>query len=116
VSGALRPIIAEGPGTVGPFRGVIALFFICQADLCFYYVKLISALSQASTQIGLTRLVYVTIPLALGAVAVVLVLRLWNMVARPRPEISQTLMRWRVALQFIALCLVMAALYLSAKS
>jgi len=38
------------------------------------------------------------------------------MVATPRPEISQTLMRWRVALQFIALCLVMAALYLSAKS
>ena len=61
--------------------------------LYFYYAKLISALSEASTQIGLTRLVYVTIPLALGAVAVVLVLGLWNMVARPRPEISQTLMR-----------------------
>jgi hypothetical protein len=28
---------------------------------------------------------------------------------------SQALMRWRVALQFIALCLVMAALYLSVK-
>ena len=61
-------------------------------------------------------LVYFAILLALGAVAIVLVLGLWNMVARPRPEVSQTLMRWRVALQFLALCLVMAALYLSARS
>jgi Hypoxia induced protein conserved region len=104
----VRHVLAFGlAGSVIAFV-VIALYF--------YYAKLISALSQASAQIGLTRLVYVTIPLALGAVAVVLVLGLWNMVARPRPEISQTLMRWRVALQFIALCLVMAALYLSAKS
>jgi hypothetical protein len=28
---------------------------------------------------------------------------------------SQTVMRWRVVLQFIALCLVMAALYLFGK-
>jgi hypothetical protein len=28
---------------------------------------------------------------------------------------SQRVMRWRVVLQFIALCLVMAALYLSGK-
>src|ERR1700751_2736945 len=104
----VRHVLAFGlAGSVIAFV-VIALYF--------YYAKLISALSQASTQIGLTRLVYVTIPLPLGAVAVVLGLGLWNMVARPRPEVSQTLMRWRVALQFIALCLVMAALYLSAKS
>jgi hypothetical protein len=45
---------------------VIAFVMIA---LYFYYAKLISALSQASAQIGLTRLVYVTIPLALGAVA-----------------------------------------------
>ena len=44
--------------------------------LYFYYAKLISMLSQASAQIGLTLLDYVTIPLALGAVAVVLVLGL----------------------------------------
>jgi Hypoxia induced protein conserved region len=31
-------------------------------------------------------------------------------------ERSQVLMRWRVALQFIALCLVMAALYLPSSS
>lgn len=84
--------------------------------LYFYYAKLISTLSQLPARIDLAKLVYFTIPLALGAVAIVLVLGLWNMMAKPRPEVSQTLMRWRVALQFIALCLVMAALYLSAKS
>jgi Hypoxia induced protein conserved region len=84
--------------------------------LYFYYAKLMDTLAQLPGQIELAKLVYFAIPLALGSVAVVLVLGLWNMVARPRPEVSQTLMRWRVALQFIALCLVMTALYLSAKS
>jgi hypothetical protein len=84
--------------------------------LYFYYAKLISTISQLPGRVDLAKVVYFAIPLALGAVAIVLVLGLWNMVARPRPEVSQTLMRWRVALQFIALCLVMAALYLSARS
>jgi Hypoxia induced protein conserved region len=97
-------------GLAGSVIGFVAV------ALYFYYAKLIETLSQASVAIDLTRFVYFAIPLALGAVAIVLVLGLWNMVARPRPEVSQTLMRWRVALQFIALCLVMAALYLSAKS
>ena len=38
-----------------------------------------------------------------------------NMVWGRSAITSQALMRWRVALQFIALCLVMAALYLSVK-
>jgi hypothetical protein len=84
--------------------------------LYFYYAKLISTISQLPGRVDLAKVVYFAIPLALGAGAIVLVLGLWNMVARPRPEVSQTLMRWRVALQFIALCLVMAALYLSARS
>ena len=82
--------------------------------LYFYYAKLISTISQLPGRVDLAKVVYFAIPL--DAVAIVLVLGLWNMVARPRPEVSQTLMRWRVALQFIALCLVMAALYLSARS
>ena len=55
------------------------------------------------------------IPIALAAVATVLLLGLWNMMRGGSPNLSQTLMRWRVALQFIALCLVMAAIYLSGK-
>ena len=55
------------------------------------------------------------IPIALAAVAAVLFLGLWNMMRGGSPNLSQTLMRWRVILQFIALCLVMAAIYFGGK-
>jgi len=60
-------------------------------------------------------LVYYAIPIALGAVAVVLLLGLANMLRGGSPNLSQTLMRWRVILQFIALCLVVVALYFSGR-
>ena len=55
------------------------------------------------------------VPVALAAVAIVLVLGLWNMMRSGSPNRSQALMRWRVILQFIALILVMAAIYLGGK-
>jgi len=55
------------------------------------------------------------IPIALAAVGIVLVLGLWNMLRGGSPNTSQLLMRWRAVLQFLALCLVMAAIYLSGK-
>jgi hypothetical protein len=55
------------------------------------------------------------LPVALAAVVTVLLLGLWNMMRGGSPNLSQTLMRWRVVLQFIALCLVMAAIYFSGK-
>jgi hypothetical protein len=55
------------------------------------------------------------IPIALAAVALVLFAGLWNMLRGGSPNLSQTLMGWRVVLQFIALCLVMAAIYFSGK-
>ena len=45
------------------------------------------------------------IPVALAAVAMVLIAGMWNMMRGGSPNLSQTLMRWRVILQFIALCL-----------
>lgn len=51
------------------------------------------------------------IPLAIGAVAVVLLLGLWNMLRGGSPNRSQTLMRWRVMLQFAAILLMMASLW-----
>ena len=56
---------------------------------------------------------YNAIPFALAAVTVVLLLGLWNMIRGGNPGRSQTLMRWRVALQFIAIVIIMAALYFS---
>ena len=53
------------------------------------------------------------IVVAVGAVAVVLVMGLWNMVRGGSPNRSQALMRMRVLLQFIAIVVVMTALYFS---
>ncbi len=55
---------------------------------------------------------YVT-TFAAMAVLVVLLLGLWNM-ARPQssPSLSQTLMRWRVGLQFVAILIAMLTLYM----
>jgi hypothetical protein len=61
------------------------------------------------------RIVHLAIPFALAAVVLVLLLGLWNMLRGGDPNLSQTLMRWRVILQFVALCIVMAAIYLSGK-
>lgn len=53
------------------------------------------------------------VPIALIAVGVVLVMGLWNMMRGSSPNLSQKLMRWRVGLQFVAICVVMAAIYFS---
>jgi len=52
------------------------------------------------------------ISLALGAVAAVLVLGLFNMMRGGDSNRSQMLMRWRVALQFVAIIVIMLALWL----
>ena len=55
------------------------------------------------------------LPFALAAVALVLVLGLWNMLRGGSSNLSQTLMRWRVVLQFIAIAIVMAVIWLSGR-
>jgi hypothetical protein len=51
------------------------------------------------------------LPLLLVAVGLVLLFGLWNMLRGGDPRRSQTLMRWRVVLQFIAIIVAMAAIY-----
>ncbi len=55
------------------------------------------------------------IPIALGAVAFVLLMGLWNMMRGGSSNRSQKLMRWRVGLQFLAVVLIMAALYFTGR-
>jgi Hypoxia induced protein conserved region len=50
--------------------------------------------------------------LALVAVLVVLLAGLWNMARGTSPNLSQTLMRWRVGLQFLAIIIAMLLVYL----
>ncbi len=51
------------------------------------------------------------LPVAIGAVALVLLLGLVNMLRGGSPNTSQTLMRWRVVLQFLAILLILATLW-----
>ena len=53
------------------------------------------------------------IPISLVAVVLVLLAGLWNMMRGGSAGRSQTLMRWRVGLQFAAIVVVMTAFYLT---
>jgi ABC-type uncharacterized transport system YnjBCD permease subunit len=55
------------------------------------------------------------VPIAIGAVAVVLLLGLVNMMRGGSPNRSQQLMRLRVLLQFIAIVVIMFTVWLMAK-
>ena len=50
-------------------------------------------------------------PVAVAAVAIVLLLGLWNMMRGGSPNRSQSLMRARVLLQFAAIVVMMGALW-----
>ncbi len=52
------------------------------------------------------------ISIALGAVAIVLLLGLANMMRDGSANTSQLLMRWRVGLQFVAVLVIMGVLWL----
>jgi Hypoxia induced protein conserved region len=56
------------------------------------------------------------IPIALAAVSVILLLGLVNMMRGGSANRSQTLMRMRILFQFIAIVIVMAALYFAGRS
>jgi len=51
------------------------------------------------------------VPVAIGAVAIVLLLGLANMLRGTSPNTSQKLMRLRVLLQFVAIIIIMAAIW-----
>jgi hypothetical protein len=55
------------------------------------------------------------VPIAIGAVAVVLFLGLFNMLRGGSPNTSQKLMRWRVGLQFVAIVCIMAVLWFKGR-
>jgi len=55
------------------------------------------------------------VPVAIGAVAVVLLLGLYNMMRGGSANTSQRLMRLRVLLQFIAIIVIMATLWFMSK-
>lgn len=55
------------------------------------------------------------VPIAVGAVTLVLFLGLMNMTRGGSPSRSQNLMRWRVILQAVAVVLMMIAVYFKTR-
>jgi hypothetical protein len=55
---------------------------------------------------------HVLVPIAIGAVAIVLLLGLVNMMRGGSPHLSQRLMRLRVLMQFIALIVIMLTIWI----
>jgi len=58
---------------------------------------------------------HVAVPVAIGAVAVVLLLGLYNMMRGGSANTSQKLMRLRVLLQFIAIIVIMLTVWIMSK-
>jgi hypothetical protein len=58
---------------------------------------------------------HIAVPIAIGAVAVVLLLGLYNMMRGGSGNTSQKLMRLRVLFQFIAIIVIMATLWFMSK-
>ena len=54
-------------------------------------------------------------PFAIVVVAAVLFLGLFNMARGGSPKTSQTIMRWRIILQFAAIVIMMGALYFASR-
>lgn len=59
----------------------------------------------------MAELFNILIPVGMAAVAIVLILGIWNMFRNGPANRSQMLMRWRVGLQFLVIVLVMGGLY-----
>jgi hypothetical protein len=55
---------------------------------------------------------HIMVPIAIGAVAIVLLIGLVNMMRGGSPHLSQRLMRLRVLMQFIALIVIMLTIWI----
>jgi hypothetical protein len=58
---------------------------------------------------------HLLVPIAIGAVGIVLLLGLWNMMRGGSPDTSQRLMRLRVLLQFVAVIIIMFAIWVMGR-
>lgn len=56
------------------------------------------------------------VALGIGAVTIVLLLGLINMLRGGNPNVSQKLMRWRVGLQFAVIVIIMGILWYRGKA
>lgn len=55
------------------------------------------------------------VPISIGAVFIVLCLGLFNMMRGGPGNVSQKFMRWRVILQFVAIIIIMGAIWFAGR-
>jgi Hypoxia induced protein conserved region len=65
--------------------------------------------------VSMSGFFYNLVPVAVGAVAIVLLLGLANMLRGGSPNTSQKLMRLRVLLQFVAIIVIMTTIWLMGR-
>ena len=63
----------------------------------------------------MSNIFYTLVPFAIAAVAIILLLGLINMMRGGSPNVSQKLMRLRVLLQFVAIVVIMAAIWMMGR-
>lgn len=61
-------------------------------------------------------LLYHLTTIAVAAVIIVLLMGFWTLLRGNSPNLSQKLMRWRIALQFLAIVIIMAFVFWTKKS
>lgn len=59
----------------------------------------------------MTDILFLLAPFAMLIVVIILALGLWNMLRRGSNEFSQKMMRYRIIAQFVAVVIMLAALY-----
>jgi hypothetical protein len=78
-----------------------------------------AAFSPAQAKLDMSTMAnfmsHIGVPIAIGAVAAVLLLGLINMMRGGSPNRSQQLMRLRVLLQFVAIVVIMFTVWLMSK-
>jgi hypothetical protein len=83
--------------------------------LAYRVVRSLGSAPGPADRIGAAMSDYLSdlgVPIAIGAVAVVLVIGLANTLRGGSPNLSQRLMRLRVLLQFIAIIIVMVTIWM----
>ncbi|MFN0218144.1 MAG: twin transmembrane helix small protein [Hyphomicrobium sp.] len=104
----VRYVLAYG------LTGVVAMFaaIAIYAGFDRLHSKASAALAQNPSEVLQAFAPYAGIVLV-GALAIGLLLGVWNLIAGRSEDGSQSFMRFRVAVQFAAICVIMAILYVS---
>ncbi len=63
----------------------------------------------------MTEFLFLLAPVAMAIVVIILLVGLWNMARGGNNALSQKLMRYRVAAQFVAVIVMLAALYFASR-